>query len=75
MSAMWPRGMIEAAQRGANGNLYILPGERISVPELYRLVKESTARAAVPSFSRQESRYLPPHAQRCIPACGAEKSS
>jgi dihydroflavonol-4-reductase len=34
------RGMILAARRGGKGQLYILAGERISVEELYSLVKK-----------------------------------
>jgi nucleoside-diphosphate-sugar epimerase len=35
-------GMMLAARRGVRGELYILGGERVSIEELFRLVKEST---------------------------------
>jgi len=42
------QGMILAGRRGEKGRLYILAGERVSVEELFRLVKESALTKGIP---------------------------
>ena len=62
------RGMILAARRGSRGQVFILSGERVSVPGLFSLVKEMTgtkgAGISVPfAFARLAAFFAPLHAR------------